>query len=205
MKIVLSTINDSLFYLWEKEFTEIPQVTIFKGSILESGCDAITAPGNSFGFMGGGLDEIIRRRFGKGLEERLQQAISIRHHGELVVGCAEIIYTRDKDIRYVVYAPTMRIPMTIKGTVNPYLATRAAILACLYDNVENEPGNLIPANQIISSLSIPAMGTGVGKVPFRTATFQMRQAIIDTLIVHKDPHINNDVNYYINMHKKMTE
>jgi O-acetyl-ADP-ribose deacetylase (regulator of RNase III) len=52
-----------------------------------------------------------------------------KHHGELVVGAAEIVETGDLTKPYLIAAPTMRLPIILgPETVNPYLAIRAVLL-----------------------------------------------------------------------------
>jgi len=78
--------------------------------------------------------------------ERLQDVIRQKYDGELLViarpkqprlrlvwkvGQAVIIETRDpkETIRYLVSAPTMRIPSDVSNSVNAFLAFRATLLA----------------------------------------------------------------------------
>ena len=71
----------------------------------------MVSPANSFGFMDGGIDALYLKHFGSQLQGQLQQAIQTRHHGELLVGAAEVIETGSKRIPYLIAAPTMRVPM----------------------------------------------------------------------------------------------
>src|SRR4051794_5729557 len=57
--------------------------------------EPIVSPANSFGFMDGGIDPLYSRHFGWHVQRRLQDAIRTRHHGELLVGSAEIVPTDD--------------------------------------------------------------------------------------------------------------
>ena len=79
------------------------------------------------------------------MQHRLQALIRVDDDGELPVGQAAIIKTlssNDSDkkfenpkfnegklIKYLVSAPTMRVPMDVIHTVNAYLAFRAVIRA----------------------------------------------------------------------------
>jgi hypothetical protein len=69
----------------------------------------------------------ISEYFGWHVQDRLQDAIKSKHHGELLVGQVEIIPTDHDSIPYVISVPTMRVPMDIKGTVNPYLVIRGVL------------------------------------------------------------------------------
>ena len=53
-------------------------------------------------------------------------------------------------------------------TINPYMATRAALIATL----DIPSGSSGPV-----SVCLPGMGTGVGRVPFKLCAHQMRRAI----------------------------
>ena len=50
---------------------------------------------NSFGIMDGGLDAAIRDALWFAVQQQIQRAIVERHHGELPVGCAELVETGD--------------------------------------------------------------------------------------------------------------
>ena len=66
----------------------------------------------------------------------------------------------------MISAPTMRVPANIQGTVNAYLAFRAALIAALKHNAEHEH------DPILSILS-PGMGTAVGEMEPKIAAIQM--------------------------------
>ncbi|MEZ6139182.1 MAG: macro domain-containing protein [Zavarzinella sp.] len=125
LNIVLASVESELAEAWERFCAQLEGVTVHRGSILDVHCDAIVSPANSFGFMDGGIDHLYSQHFGWQVQRRLQDTIRTRHHGELVVGQAEIIPTDDARIPFVIAAPTMRVPMILRDTVNPYLAARA--------------------------------------------------------------------------------
>jgi O-acetyl-ADP-ribose deacetylase (regulator of RNase III) len=126
--------------------------------------------------MDGGLDLRISEFFGWQVQERLQQLIRDRHHGELLVGTAEIVPTDHPAIPFVISAPTMRVPMVLgRETINVYLATRAVLLLLEHSRLEDGT----PVRDRIHSVAIPGMGTGVGKVPAEICARQMKQAILD--------------------------
>ena len=45
--------------------------------------------------MDGGLDLAIRNELGFAIEQKVQEVIVQKYHGELPVGCAEIVDTND--------------------------------------------------------------------------------------------------------------
>ena len=71
--------------------------------------------------MDGGIDLLYSHRLGWHVQERLQKLIKEKYHGELLVGQAEIVETDNQQIPFVISAPTMRVPMILKDSVNPYL------------------------------------------------------------------------------------
>jgi len=164
-RIFLHTFDSNMAVAWRNSFAGVPGVIIVEGDILEGRSDAVVSPANSFGFMDGGIDLAYRRHFGMDLQSRLQARIRSEFFGELHVGQATVVPTGQEAIRYLVAAPTMRVPDHIGDTVNVYLAFRAALLAVLAHN-DGSPA-------AIDSLRVPAMGTGVGAMPLARAARQM--------------------------------
>lgn len=177
MKIILCAINRNIISAWENLEHQKEYVETYHGSILDISCDAIVSPANSFGFMDGGIDLAISRFFGKQVVNKLQKKIEILHHGELLVGQAEIIPTEHDKIPYLISAPTMRVPSKLKNTVNIYLAIRAIILLIKYGKFDN--GDEI--KNTIKTIAIPGMGTGTGQVKPATFAGQMYKALNDFL------------------------
>jgi O-acetyl-ADP-ribose deacetylase (regulator of RNase III) len=149
--------------------SDCPAVEAIVGDYFQRPADALVSPANSFGIMDGGLDLAIRDQLGFSVESRIQQAILEKHHGELPVGCAEIVATNDPRWRYLVAAPTMRVPEPIPFTINAYLAFRAILVA-----VENFNKGL--GKREIDSLVCCGLGTGIGKVSANKCAMQMRMA-----------------------------
>ena len=175
MKLLFCDLNEQMIKAWNKNFSEDTNITIYHGSIFEKGSDAIVSPANSFGFMDGGLDLQISKFFGWHVQERLQEIIKKKHHGELLVGYAEIIETDHKNIPYIISAPTMRVPMILKESVNVYLATKAVLVLLKYGIFSN--GSLI--REKVNKIAIPGMGTGVGRLPYEICALQMKKAVDD--------------------------
>ncbi len=175
MNLIFCDINANLIESLHKYFKQDPNIKIVHGSIFDVDCDAILSPANSYGFMDGGLDLRISQFFGWHVQENLQEIIKEKHHGELLVGCAEIVETDHDKIPYVISAPTMRVPMILKDSVNIYLATRAVLILVKFGKFSD--GTFI--NEKVKTIAIPGMGTGVGRVPYDICALQMRRAVED--------------------------
>ncbi|WP_315825536.1 MULTISPECIES: macro domain-containing protein [unclassified Bradyrhizobium] len=168
LTVHLRDISIEVIEAWRSAFAGVGEVQVSHGSILEQQADAIVSPANSFGFMDGGIDLHYARFFGWQVETELRELLAAQHYGELPVGQAVILPTGHPELRYLVCAPTMRVPSRIDGTPNVYLAFRAALIAVQAHNT-SEAGP-------ITSLLAPGMGTGIGAVPPRQAARQMRAA-----------------------------
>lgn len=177
MKIILVAIDDLLASAWQRHCGDLEIVEVHQASIFEVDCDAVVSPANSFGFMDGGIDLLYSHHFGWGVQERLQQAIREHHHGELLVGAAEVVPTEDARIPYLIAAPTMRVPMILKELVAPFLAARAALLLVRHGVFRVGPHAGQPVSSRISTIAFPGLGTGVGRVPPEVCAREMRAAI----------------------------
>jgi O-acetyl-ADP-ribose deacetylase (regulator of RNase III) len=144
-------------------------VEVIAGDYFQRPADAIVSPANSFGIMDGGLDLAIRDQFGFPVERKVQELIDDKYHGELPVGSAEVVATDHPRWRYLVVAPTMRVPEPIPFTIHAYLAFRAALVA-----VKNHNKGL--GRREIDSLVCCGLGTGIGKVSANKCAMQMRAA-----------------------------
>src|SRR5688572_3750948 len=182
MKIYLADIEPSITEAYEQFCGDLDFITIHRGSILTISCDAVISPANSFGFMDGGIDMVYSQYFGWIVQQRLQSLIKKYHNGELLIGNAEIVETDKPHIPFVIAAPTMRVPMTLKNSVNPYLATRAVLLL-IKQGIFKE-GNFIneSISKYVTSIAIPGLGTGVGGIGPNTCAKQVRAAIDDILL-----------------------
>ena len=134
--------------------------------------NAIVSPANSFGDLQGGIDLVYYKKFGYVLEEKIQKMIIKQKFGELVIGDALIIpigggYNYD----YLISAPTMRVPMDIRNTVNVYLAFRAVLIELIKFN--SQTGY---SKYNIKHVVCPGLGTGIGKISAEMCAKQMLQA-----------------------------
>jgi O-acetyl-ADP-ribose deacetylase (regulator of RNase III) len=181
MQIMLTAVNEPLAQAWEAMCGDVPGVTVHRGSILDVDCDAVVSPANSFGFMDGGIDSLYMEVFGPEIQTRVRRAIYKRHYGELVVGAAEIVETDHARIPYLIAAPTMRVPTILRDSVNPFLATRAALLLVRFGTLDEGDYQGTPVADVVHTIAFPGMGTGVGRVPPAVCARQMRAAIQDVL------------------------
>jgi len=177
MNIILTSVEDALADAWERFCGDLDFVTIHRGSIFDLSCDAVVSPANSFGFMDGGIDMLYTQHFGWGVQERLQEAIREHHHGELLVGAAEIVETGDPDLPFLVAAPTMRVPTILRDSVSPYLAARASLLLVRHGTFTRGTYAGERIADSVGSLAFPGLGTGVGRVGPNTCARQVRAAI----------------------------
>jgi O-acetyl-ADP-ribose deacetylase (regulator of RNase III) len=182
MILVLTAMDSWLADAWAKHCGDLAEIRLHRGSILDVECDAIVSPANSYGFMDGGIDALYLAHFGKPLQDRLRRAILDRHHGELLVGSADVVETGHERIPYLIAAPTMRVPMVLgPETINPYLATRAVLLLARHGRFPDGERAGQPLADHLQVIAFPGMGTGVGRVPAEIAARQVRAAIEEHL------------------------
>ena len=182
LTITLSAVEHALAKAWERWCNDLPFVKVQQGSIFDAPADAIVSPANSFGFMDGGIDRLYMERFGDVIQARVQERIGADHAGELVVGNATIVETNDDDFPYLIAAPTMRVPLVLNSSIHPYLAARATFLL-IRDGVFPSGENAgAPIREVVSSVAIPGLGTGVGCVPPIQCAKQVRAAIEDIVL-----------------------
>jgi O-acetyl-ADP-ribose deacetylase (regulator of RNase III) len=182
MQIILTAVEDSLADAWRRFCGDLDFVRVYRGSILDIPCDAIVSPANSFGFMDGGIDFVYMRHFGPSIEERVQSMIRERHQGELLVGTADLVDTEDPSFPYLIVAPTMRVPMPLTDSVNPYLAARAIFRLVKHGRFSFAAGQEEPIRDRIRTMALPGLGTGVGQVGPNTCARQVREAINDVIL-----------------------
>lgn len=162
MKIYLRDINPAMVRAW----MNCPwggDVQISCGDIFEGpAADVIVSPSNSYGFMDGGIDAVYSDYFGPELQQRLQRYIRDFNYGELPVGQAIMVPTNNGKYPRLIAAPTMRVPMSVKGTLNAYLAFRAALRLVVY-----------PTSNVMGSILCPGLCTSVGEMPPEVCAGQM--------------------------------
>lgn len=167
LKIYLRDINYKVFDAWKIAFNDCEEVNVSHGIICDINADAVVSPANSFGFMDGGIDLFYRNFFGTALENSVREHINNNFYGELIVGQATIVPIGHEIYRYLIVAPTMRVPENVANTVNAYLAFRAALLAVKHFN---------NGEQKIKSLLCPGLCTTTGRMDANVCARQMRAA-----------------------------
>ena len=182
LKIVLAAVETDLADAWARHCGDLPNVTVHRGSILDLSVDAVVSPANSFGFMDGGIDHLYSHHFGWDVQDRLQELIRTRHQGELLIGAAEIVETGSLHIPFVIAAPTMRVPMILRDSINPYLAARAVFLLIRHGVVATGALAGERVAEVVTSVAFPGLGTGVGQIGPNTCAHQMRAAIEEVVL-----------------------
>lgn len=182
MKLILTAVEESLADAWTKFCGDLDFVTVHHGSILDVDCDAVVSPANSYGFMDGGIDGLYMWYFGDDIQMRVRRQIFDHHHGEIIVGQADVVETGHEKIPYLIFAPTMRVPMNLHETVNPYLAARAILLLVTHGSFRSGKFAGQKISEHIKTIAFPGLGTGVGKVSFNTCAHQVRSAIDDIIL-----------------------
>ena len=182
IKVYLRDKNINIVNAWEIEFSNYSNIKTSCGNIFDLNADAIISPANSFGFMDGGIDLVYSEYFGWNLEKELQKNIQKKYNGEIPVGVATIIKTNNEKIKYLVSAPTMRIPEDVSNTLNAYLAFRASLIEIIKFNKNNK--------QKIKSVLCPGLGTLTGNISPKKCAQQMKFAY-DSIILNKYPFPNN--------------
>jgi O-acetyl-ADP-ribose deacetylase (regulator of RNase III) len=173
VSLTLCDRSPDMIAAWRRYFSDDSGIKIANQNILTLNVDALAVPANSFGFTDGGVDMAISREvFDWRLQDTLHAQIEREHGGELLVGQALVMPTGSSRFRYVVVAPTMRVPNDVSGTVNAYLAMRAILRTV---EAHNRAMRATPADQI-RALAMPGLGTGTGAMPPERAAYQMWMA-----------------------------
>jgi len=165
MKIQLIDYNKEMVAAWKVAFAGVKDVDIQQNSAFAVPTECIVSPANSFGFMDGGFDKTITDYVGVTTQANVQKKIREEYGGELLVGQAFYVPTESVMVPYCISAPTMRVPMFLgPNSVNAYLAARAVFILLKHPDLP------------FKSVTIPGLGTGVGKIPYENCAHQMRMA-----------------------------
>jgi O-acetyl-ADP-ribose deacetylase (regulator of RNase III) len=160
LRVVLVDINTKVVQAWQAAFADTPEVEIYKGSLLQQHVDAWVSPTNSRGRMDGGVDAVIKRHLGAGIELRVQKAIAQQFGSSLPVGSAVCVPSGATNPKFVISTPTMvQSVENVSETLNVALACAAAFQAIHIQN-DKEPGS-------IESVALVGMGAATGRVPPR--------------------------------------
>ncbi|XP_070568655.1 uncharacterized protein [Ptychodera flava] len=162
----LRDINKRLVDAWRDSFSEHKNVKVSHGDIFTGApaADAIVSPANSFGFMDGGIDMVYSMHFGWQMQDRLQALIREEKDGEILVGEAVIIpvfseetpesemarpnCNEGKPIKYLISAPTMRIPR--KCRKHQMLIWHSELSYSLFKNTTR--GRMLNQSKLFSAL-----------------------------------------------------
>jgi O-acetyl-ADP-ribose deacetylase (regulator of RNase III) len=151
-------------------------VTCEVADIFKEPADAVVSPANSFGYMDGGIDRVYCERMGWHLHDDAQKIIKeTTPWHELLVGQAIAIATKAEPFKWLIIAPTMRMPGMAIHSSNVFLAARAATFVAL--------------SREFNTVVMPGLGTGVGRVPPEDAAQAMIYGYMAALKRHKE--LNN--------------
>ncbi|WP_406272112.1 macro domain-containing protein [Nocardia sp. NBC_00881] len=160
LRVVLTDINLHVVEAWRAAFADNPEIEIHRGSILDENVDAWVTPTNSRGRMDGGVDAVIKRHLGAGIQLRVQRAIRDQCAGRLPVGSAVCVPSGATNPKFLISTPTMETSaQNVSETLNVALACAAGFQAIHRQNNE-APGS-------IESVALVGMGAETGRVPAR--------------------------------------
>ena len=111
--------------------------------------------------------------FGNSLQEKVQDYIINKLHGEQNVGTSIIVDIPNTN-KKLIHTPTMRIPSRIKDIEVIYFSMRSTLICAL----ENK----------IKKIIIPAFGGSTGMVPYDILAKEMYKAYLQVFKVKKDVH-----------------
>jgi O-acetyl-ADP-ribose deacetylase len=124
--------------------TIIPKIEVKKGSITTLQVNAIVNPANSFGYMGGGVAEAIKKVGGQSIEDEAVEQAPVQVGDAIITGGGDLVCEK------VIHAPTMHNPAEKTDTHKVSWAVTAAL-------------ELADAKEM-RTVGLPGMGTGVGGV-----------------------------------------
>jgi len=195
MKLYLRAINKELVDAWNQFFKKEEDVEVSHGDIWGVKADALVSPSNSFAFFDGGIDYTYSERFGPKMQDDVKKVIAEKHYGELPVGQALIVPLEDPDYKWLISAPTMRVPLNVRDSVNAYLAFRASLIAVLEHNKVYKTK--------INSILCPGLATGVGKLPSLYCARQMYLAY--RIVMKGDKLVFSSIGAAYAAHKMITD
>ena len=186
--LTLVDVNPRLVAAWQSAFADYPEVNVVCDSILRQPADAWVTPTNARGSMDGGVDAVMKRYFGAGVEARVKREIRSEYAGHLPVGGAVCVTTEGLYTppgggrpRYLISAATMSgssedVSYTYNAAWAFSAAVRSARACCARDD---EP--------TIRSIAVPGLGTSTGRLGCRESARQtrvaydlLREGVLDT-------------------------
>lgn len=177
LHLVLCALDEPLTSAWRDVAEGRTGISVHPGSVLDVHASAVVSPANSFGWMRGGIDGIYARAFPQ-VEQQVRSAVLAYHGGELPVGEALLVPTGEPAPKWLISAPTMRSPgeQLPADTVHPYLSARAVLR--LWREGALEDGT--PVRDIVRTIAMPGLGTGVGGAPPELCARQVAAAWDET-------------------------
>ncbi|HEX6343319.1 macro domain-containing protein [Umezawaea sp.] len=172
-QIVLCAVDEPLATAWLAVAEGRAGIRVHRGSVLDIIAEAVVSPANSYGWMRGGIDAVYARAF-PDVEAQVRSAVLALHGGELPVGEAMLVSTGEPEPHWLISAPTVRHPgeRLPEDTVHPYLAARAVLR--LWQEGRLEDGR--PVRDVVRTIAMPGLGTGVGGVAPETCARQVAAA-----------------------------
>lgn len=165
-RFTLADFNSDLVKEWAKT-----PFDFHEGNIFNLTADVVLIPGNSFGLMQDGVEQIALYHFGKDIERAIQNQIKTedRHAPwkELLIGKSVHVDTNKESIPALIYAPIYRVPQIIANPMDVYLAFRDAIDHAIERGYKN--------------IIFPGFGTQTGKLKEDWAVRLMNYAIEDAV------------------------
>lgn len=164
--LLLVDLDAALVSAWRDVFRHADRegvIEVQQGSLLDvlPEVDAVLTAGNSYGQMDGGVDRALAG-YWPDVQRAVWAAVADEYHGYQPVGAASVVPTADEPCRWLVYAPTMRVPMPLSGGMD--IAVHDAFWAALLA-VDRHP-----AANTVTRIAAPGFGTGYGRVlPDRAA------------------------------------
>ncbi|MEU6132014.1 macro domain-containing protein [Saccharopolyspora sp. NPDC047091] len=177
LRLVLCALDEPLTAAWRAVAADRDNLDVHQGSVLDLRVDAVVSPANSYGWMRGGVDALYARAF-PNVEESVRSAVLAYHGGELPVGEALLVPTGSPSPAWLVSSPTMRQPGEVLpiDTVHPYLAARAVLRLWTGGMLENG----MRVRDVVRTIALPGLGTGVGGVDPQRCAHQVAAAWDET-------------------------
>ncbi|MFR9729089.1 macro domain-containing protein [Saccharopolyspora sp. MS10] len=177
LRLVLCALDEPLTAAWRGVAADRDNLDVHHGSVLDPRVDAVVSPANSYGWMRSGVDALYSRTF-PNVEESVRSAVLAYHGGELPVGEALLVPTGSPAPAWLVSSPTMRTPGEVlpNDTVHPYLAARAVLRLWAHGVLENG----MRVREVVRSIALPGLGTGVGGVAPQLCAHQVAAAWDET-------------------------
>ena len=158
VKVVLCDINPKMIAAWKDSFEENPEVDVIQGSMLDQQCSAYVTPTNAKASMDGGLDGVLKKKFGQQLQTKIQGEVKKLYAGHMKVGTATCVESGVDQPKYIISTPTMAgASDDISNSLNVALTCCAAFQTVHMYNSQHGAS--------IRSVALPGLGAGTGRMP----------------------------------------